>query len=145
MAHSFDRTNGIAITCLDGVPVNSRALPPGRSFDTTDNIMVGQDPTGLYAETGSADIDDIAVWRRALTTYEAQSIYAAGTSGASFDVTAPIKLAVTMSGNDVLLLWQAGTLQECDTPGGTYKPVVNAKAPSYKVTPGTRKFYRVQP
>jgi hypothetical protein len=48
--------------------------------DTGHAAVIGQDPTGQYEESGSGDIDDLGVWRRALTALEAASIYLAAAS-----------------------------------------------------------------
>ena len=42
-------------------------------------LNLGQDGTGTYAHNLSGDIDDLAIWSRALTLDEIHSIYAAGT------------------------------------------------------------------
>jgi len=149
LLHTFDRSGEIAtaVTYLDGVQVDSRSATTAGDIDSGAPVNIGQDPTGGYPETGAADIDDLGIWRRVITAYEAQSIYAAGQqSGASFDTTAPIQLIVQKSGNDVELIWQAGTLQQADTLDGVYSPVPGAVAPYYKV-PVTlgMKFYRVMP
>jgi hypothetical protein len=84
LVHTFDRANGMAVTYLDGMVANF--TPQGGSIAAAGNIdtgraaIIGQDPTGQYAETGSGDIDDLGVWRRSLTALEAASIYMAGVS-----------------------------------------------------------------
>ena len=50
------------------------------NIDTGRPAIIGQDPTGQYEESGSADIDDLGVWRKALTALEAASIYMAAVS-----------------------------------------------------------------
>ncbi len=149
LVHTFDRAGAVAtaVTYLDGVQVDSRSVAAAGDIDSGAAVNIGQDPTGAYAETGAADIDDLGVWRRVLTSYEAQSIYTVGQqSGASFDVTAPIQLLVQRKANDVELVWQAGTLQQADSVNGTYTPVPGATAPYYKVPAAAPiKFYRVKP
>jgi hypothetical protein len=84
LVHTFDRTNGAAITYLDGIV--ARYTPQAGSIATAGNVdtgqpaNIGQDPTGQYSETGSGDIDDLGVWRRSLSALEAASIYMAGVS-----------------------------------------------------------------
>jgi hypothetical protein len=83
LVHIFDRTNGM-VTYLDGLPAafdnmgGATAVPT--NVDTGNPAVIGQDPTGHYPETCSADIDDLGVWRRALTALEAASIYLAAAS-----------------------------------------------------------------
>ena len=92
LVHIFDRTNGM-VTYLDGnaagyVNMGGATAVPS-NVDTGLPAVIGQDPTGQYKETGSADIDDLGVWRRALTPLEAASIYLAGTNHVSFTGSGP--------------------------------------------------------
>jgi hypothetical protein len=144
-ATTFDRSAALALTYLDGVQVSSTLIAALGVFDNTNTISIGQDPTGLYPEPGSADLDDLAVWRRALTPVEVYEIFYSGSHfGAALDAYGPVSLTVTTSGNNAVVIWQAGTLQQADTPSGQWSAVPGASAPSYTVTPGTgSKFYRV--
>ncbi len=146
LTHTFDRT-GNAVTYLNGVQVDSRSMVGVGDLDSFNLLTIGQDPTTGYGETATFQMDDVGIWRRALSAYEAQSIYgAAQNSGQSFDVYGPVKLYVTKAGPDPVIIWQAGTLQSAPTVNGPWNPVPNASAPSYKVTPGTNGnvFYRVR-
>ena len=145
LAATFDRGAAVGLTYLDGVQVKSRSLASLGVFDTTNTVSIGQDPTGLYNQTGAADLDDLAVWRRVLTPAEVYEIFYSGANfGASLDAYGPVSLAVTTSGSNTLVIWQAGTLQQADTPSGQWSPVPGASPPTYTVTPGTGvKFYRV--
>jgi len=84
LVHTIDRVNGM-VTYLDGVAAHY-VVAGGSSVAAAGNIntgraaTIGQDPTGQYQESGSADIDDLGVWRRALTALEASSIYMAAVS-----------------------------------------------------------------
>jgi Concanavalin A-like lectin/glucanases superfamily len=149
LLHAFDRAGADAtgVTYLDGMQVDRRSVVAAGDIDTGNSVNIGQDPSGSYQESGTADLDDLGVWRRVLNTYEAQSIYAAGQqSGNSFDTVLPIQLIVQRNGNDIELIWQAGTLQQADTVNGTYTAVAGASAPYYKLTPSSAlKFYRIRP
>jgi hypothetical protein len=84
LVHSIDRVNGM-VTYLDGVAASyvvegGSSVAAAGNIDTGRPANIGQDPSGKYAETGSADMDDLGVWRRALTALEAGSIYMAGVS-----------------------------------------------------------------
>jgi hypothetical protein len=84
LVHTIDRVNGL-MTYLDGVPVRyvvaaGSSVAEAGNIDTGQPATIGQDPTGLYPESGSADIDDLGVWHRALTALEASSIYMAAVS-----------------------------------------------------------------
>jgi hypothetical protein len=84
LVHTFDRVNSIAVTYLDGVVAHydpqAGALASAGNIDTGRAATIGQDPTGQYPENGSADIDDLGVWRRSLSALEAASIYMAAVS-----------------------------------------------------------------
>ena len=149
LLHTFDRTGAVAtaVTYLDGVQVYARSSTIAGDIDSGMPVNIGQDPTGAYQESGTADLDDLGVWRRVLNIYEAQSIYAAGQqSGNSFDTVLPIQLIVQRNGNDLELIWQAGVLCESSQVNGTYNPVSGATPPYFRVTPDVaQKFYKVLP
>jgi hypothetical protein len=147
LLHSFTRA-GNAITYLDGVQVDSRSMATAGNLTRTAVFNIGQDPTGLYAEAGEADVDDMAVWRRALTPYEAYAVYYVATnSNKSFDTYGPVSLSSRKAGSDIEIIWQAGTLLEASSPTATsWTPVAGARAPYIKITPPATgsKFYKVQ-
>jgi hypothetical protein len=148
-AATFDRTGAAALTYLDGIQVSSNSIASIGTFDSTNTISIGQDPTGLYPESGSADLDDLGVWHRVLAPLEVYEIYYSGLHfGAAFDAYGPVSLAVATSGKNAVLIWQAGTLMQADAPNaptGQWTPVTGATPPTYTVTPspGTNMFYRV--
>ena len=123
----------------------------GTDFQSTGNVdsgnwfTIGQDPTGTYGEKGSGNIDDLGVWRRALTSLEAASIYMAGVSNnLSFTggLTIPTPtISIGKSGS----AWQitySGVLRGSSTANGTYNPVAGAISP-YTIPAGTvTQFYR---
>jgi len=149
LLHIFDRTgSGYAVTYLDGVQADSRPCTSAGNLDTGNTVNIGQDPTGTYAETGSTAVDDMAVWRRALTSYEAYAVYYAATnSNASFDVPGTVTLHIATSGTNLVLSWNPGstlgTLLEATNVTGPWTSA-GAYAPVYTVTPGAaKKFYRL--
>jgi len=142
--HSFDRS-GNAVTYLDGAQVDSRAMVAVGALDNANYLTLGQDPVTSYAETATLQIDDVGIWRRALTPYEALGIYNAAQSGASFDTTLPTKLYINNVGGNVDVIWQAGTLLQSTTVNGPYTPVPEATALFYRTTPtSAAMFYRVR-
>jgi hypothetical protein len=146
--HSFTRA-GYGVTYLDGIQADSRLIGSAGNVDTGLPWSIGQDPTGTYAQDGSATIDDLSVWRRALTAYETYAINYMGTnSGASFDVGGSVTLNLARVGSNLQLTWQPGatlgTLLQADSLSGPWTPV-SVYIPSYTFTPGTaRKFFRLQ-
>jgi hypothetical protein len=82
--------SGLAYTYVDGVPVDTRSLVDGVNAPTTlDSGLdtnIGQDGTGQYTDGNNvgvtnALIDDVGIWRRALTPQEAAGIYIKGLAG----------------------------------------------------------------
>jgi hypothetical protein len=143
LVHSFDRT-GNAVTYLNGVQVDSRSMTGVGDLDNPNYLTIGQDPSTFYAESATLQIDDVGIWRRALTAYEALGIYNAAQAGGSFDAVLPVKLYINYVDGNVDVSWQAGTLLQSNTANGPYTPVPGASAPFYRTTPaGAAKFYRV--
>jgi hypothetical protein len=147
---SVDRSGNIAKSYLDGVLVAQASLTGLGNLDNGGPVVIGQDPTGLYPEAGQFSLDDIGLWRRALTPLEVAQIESAGrTAGRSFDTVAPagVTLTISKSGSNITISWPSGTLYQSDSiaAGAVWTPVAGASAPSYTFTPGTaNKFYRVQ-
>jgi hypothetical protein len=144
-AVTFNRATAAALTYLDGAQVNSNSIASIGTFDSTNTISIGQDPTGLYPESGSADLDDLGVWHRVLTPLEVYQIYYSGYHFSNpLDKYGPISVGITTSGTSPVVIWQAGTLLQANTPNGSWTPVPGASPPTYTVTPGTAaKFYKV--
>jgi hypothetical protein len=145
LVHSIDR-QGIAVTYLDGVDVDESFAANGQSLDTGAPTNIGQDSTAAYPEEGSADIDDMGVWTRTLSAYEAFSIYSVGQNFAkSFDSYGPVTLTIQSTPTGIQLIWAAGTLLQADSLSGPWTAVPGAVSPYYKTTTGaSKKFYRVQ-
>jgi hypothetical protein len=143
---TFNRDTHRADSYVDGVPVDSRSISGVGNLDTGNGIFLGQDPTGGYGVTGTYDIDDLGIWRRALTSYDALSIYNAGQNSLeSFDVYGPVKVYVNLVGTNLDISWQAGTLLQAASVLGPYTPVPSATTPFYRTTAtGAARFFRVQ-
>jgi hypothetical protein len=164
LVHVFDRENNAATTYLDGLKVplhkqQGNALASAGSFDNNNWFTIGQDPTGLYnqatdvgtgaippgaATTASVDLDDLGVWKKALTPVEAASLFvAASTNGLSF-TGAPITIKTKLSGGTIILSWPAGVLQSATNVTGPWNGVTGFSP--LTVTPSNgppRTFYRV--
>ena len=107
-------------TYSDGSLLQSDVIATKGSIDTDDlgfAVNIGQDGTGKYTDGGSAEIemvmDDLGIWRRALTADEVAAIYLRGTNGKSLDVvpgagSAPVVSAPTLAGGNVTLSWAGG-------------------------------------
>ena len=69
---------------LNTTPMAPDAGKPVGNLDTDDlsmQVNIGQDGTGTYGSYLDGYIDDLGIWRRALTAQEALAIYSAGTPG----------------------------------------------------------------
>jgi hypothetical protein len=147
---AFDRTLGVANTYIDGVQVDIRSIQGLGSLDNGNPIALAQDPGGKYDPSnnpnfqGQYKIDDVGIWRRALSTYEAQSIYQVGLTGKSFDLPSAPRptLSIGFQGG-VWVITYTGTLQSSATVNGTYGNVAGAASP-YTVPTGSggMRFYR---
>jgi hypothetical protein len=140
-----DRVQQRASVYVDGTFCSSWSIVGLGTLDTTYPITIGSDPTGSYG-SATFDLDDLGIWRRAFTAYEAASVYgAAHNSGQSFDVYGPVKVGVNVVGGNVDVNWQAGTLLQSTDAKGPFLPVTGAKAPFFRTTPtGSTMFFRVQ-
>ena len=147
LLHSVNRS-GYAYTYVDGNQVDAQIATTIGDLSSTAPYNIGQDPTGLYTEQGSADVDDVAVWRRALTAYEAYSIYYAATnSNSSFNVPGTVNLGISTVGNSTVISWNPGsalgTLLQSTNVTGPWTPV-GTYAPYYQVPfTGSQMFYRL--
>ena len=140
-----DRSLQVSSAYVDGALVGSLSIVGLGSMDAGNLITIGQDPSGNYG-SATFDLDDVGIWRRALTGYEAASAYSAAlVSGQSFDVYGPVKLALRQVGSNLDLSWQAGTLLQSANAAGPYVPVPGASAPFYRTAPtNSAKFFRVR-
>ena len=131
---SFVR-GGSAYIYTDGVLVNTSPLTTTGTIDTDNltfngstpyRINIGQDGRGDYTDGGGAQItdaliDDLGIWRRALTANEAASIYAQGVQGhdlttASGTAATPPTVAIQPISQ---LISAGGTLNLLSGGGGT--------------------------
>jgi Concanavalin A-like lectin/glucanases superfamily/Immunoglobulin domain len=132
---------------------NGVALPDNQS---TWAVNIGQEGTGLYTDRGSAynidaKIDDVGIWRRALTANEAAGIYAAGMAGKDLSqVITPSTLVISVSGGNVNIGWVGSPtvkLQEAtslnpanwtDVPG-----TLGASSAIVPMSSSTQAFFRL--
>ncbi len=109
-------------------------------------LTIGNDPTGQYGASGGGSIDDVGVWRRALSPLEAASIYVAGVSNNVSFASPAVRLDFTKAGNQLQLSWPVGgVLQSADVVTGPYNDVSPAPTSPHLVTPSPgNKFFRVR-
>jgi hypothetical protein len=150
LVHVFDRAAGTSVTYLDGEP--NRGVKEGGTtlisagdIDTGLYATIGQDPTGLYGEAGSGDIDDLGVWRKALTPLEAAAIYIGAISNHVSFTSAPIApLTETRSGSQLILTWTSGFMLTTATNlNGPWTDVTTSSPLTINPT-AAKQFFRVR-
>src|SRR5262249_42970039 len=124
---SFVR-KGEATIYTDGVAASHGSIAPDDTLpvgsldtdalDTPLNIWLGTDGTGTYTDGGSAEIDvnmdDLAIWRRALSADETACIFSNGQKGRSLSElnsvppTPPVIGAPTLGAGAIGLTWTGG-------------------------------------
>jgi hypothetical protein len=101
----------------------------------------------MYGVTGAADIDEIGIWRRALSPLEAASIYAAATAhGVSFVPATAVNptLSIAPSGSTIQVSWTgSATLQAAGSITGTFTNVPGATSPYVVAPTGSQLFFRL--
>jgi hypothetical protein len=159
----LSHVRGVIISVYtDGILTSTRPDLTTGSIDTDGlgyAVNIAQDGRGIYTDGGSAGItnaliDDVGIWRRAISPQEAQAIYTAGQGGkdlsqATVVVVTKATLSVTASGKNLNITWPGSPtvkLQEsrgliptswADVPG-----TLGASSASVTATNGTA-FYRL--
>jgi hypothetical protein len=89
---TFNRAQNQVTTYLDGVTQNTSPLGTTgtASLNANLNTLIGGSGNGAYS--GTADVDDLAIWSRALSAGEVSNIYQGGQAGEPL-------LAIGKSGN----------------------------------------------
>jgi hypothetical protein len=79
------------------------------------------------------------------------SVHTDGNAGSQIALTridyrssAPVILTINKTGNDVVLTWPGGTLQQSATVNGTYDDVNGAMSPYTNAVSGTQRYFRVK-
>ena len=89
-------------------------VPPSTDFTGNLTVNLGQEGTGWYNDKNGGAItnglmDDVGIWRRALSAQEALAIYTAGQAGHDLSqAVQPVSispLAITQAGSNVSLTW----------------------------------------
>jgi hypothetical protein len=128
----------------DGILAVNRPDQTTGSVDTDSlgyNVNIGQDGRGTYTDGGSAGItnaliDDVGIWRRALSPQEALAIYTTGQGGKDLSQvvvgTAPTKVTITFgtSNGNLVLNW-AGA------PGVKLQSTLSLTTPVWADVPNT--------
>ncbi len=85
IAAVYVRTNAVDIYVDGAVVTSSSLVNVTGSIDAAFPVNIGQDGTGAYTDNGGAEmvvnLDDLGIWRRALSSGEVSAIYTAGLGG----------------------------------------------------------------
>jgi hypothetical protein len=146
---AIDRGTSLVNIYIDGVQAWTNSALNLGSLNPGYQTVIGCDATGHYggnSAAGGYSVDDVGIWRRALSSAEVAGIYAAGNSGNSFDTYGPVQLTTkATSSGQLQISWQQGTLKSAATLTGPWTAVDGATAPVFVVTPTNKaQFYRVQ-
>src|SRR5436190_7042979 len=137
----------------------TRTITNNPNFSGPHRVNIGQDGTGWYNDKDGGAItngliDDVAIWRRAVSPQEALAIYNAGQAGQTVD-QAPTPgslglITTTLSGGSVNFTWVGGTgirLQRSTTLApGSFVDVGGTLGNSNYSEPAssfTKAFYRL--
>jgi YVTN family beta-propeller protein len=92
----FDRAANQVISYVDGNAANMSNISPSgtASLNAGFSTLVGSSGNGTYS--GAGDVDDLAVWTRALPTDEASAIYHAGLIGQALTNAVPGQFPIIM-------------------------------------------------
>jgi hypothetical protein len=99
----------VASTYVDGVLVNTTPFTITGSVDTLDQgfaVNIGEDGTGDYPGPIEALIDEVQLWRRALTAQDVGAMYAKGSAGQESFVNVT---GLTPDGANIVITWAGGT------------------------------------
>ncbi len=146
--------NGVAVasTPYSGtfiVPeVKELSMGARLNLDTTDpaNPILGPDATPNFL---FGQLDDVAIWNRALTSDEVKAIYVAGNAGKTVETVVetppttklPGNLTVSRSGSQITVSWDHGTLQTATKIDGPWTDDARPSPVTEAIGAGT-KFYQ---
>jgi hypothetical protein len=141
--------NGKEIATADYIkPINPPDFPwlsIGGSLDGTS----GSAPYAALPDFMQGQMDDLAIWDRALTPEEVTAIYQAGLAGKDLttvvetppEVTTPGTLQIAIADGQVTVTWDRGTLQTATSITGPWTDVTDPSPVTEAASEGT-KFYR---
>jgi len=143
-----------APTTIDNDPATNRTATATGAWN------IGEDGSGMYTSVGgghdgpnisvtNACIDDVGIWRRALTPGEIQAVYAAGSAGNALETAAPItnpkplNLSIAISGANVMIAKGNTMLFSAPSLAGPWTEITAARNVNvYSEATGSQKYYR---
>jgi hypothetical protein len=156
LIYVMDRVNG-AVVYLDGLVaqytvedgstiVGIGSIDAANPTVAANAATIGQDPTGLYpaSTSGPFYIQDLGVWRTALTPLQAAAIYTAAINNGVTFAGAPVTLThQVLPGHELLLTWNEGELQSASNLNGPWT-TLSVSSPYTASPTGAATFYRVK-
>lgn len=145
----FVRTNALSVYIDGALRTTSSLVPVTGPIDSFYPLNLGQDGTGSYTDGGSAEIvanmDDVGIWRRALSAGEIAAVVNAGLGGTNIAAvpsianpfvksTSPTQGAAAVAPNAAVSVVVTDGLNQLDTNtaklliNGTQVPVTFAKS-----------------
>jgi len=122
-------------TTIDTYPLNARS-------STAKALNIGQDGSGAYNGAPiNALIDDLGLWRRALTPGEVAAIYTAGSAGNTLTTAAPVTNprpldpSISISGANLVITKGNTVLESATSVTGPWAEVTAARSTNSYVTP----------
>jgi hypothetical protein len=122
-------------------------LSIGARHDTNDVPEIIIDATPNYF---GGQMDELAIWNRALPADEIAKVYAAGKAGKALTtvvLTKPVTVPPTLSAvkeTAGLTITYTGTLQSADTITGQWSDVTGAASPYVAPVTGAQKYFRTK-
>jgi hypothetical protein len=137
---TMDR-KGLVTTYLDGYAVDAELFARIDNLDEA-ATLIGQTPVG--SNSSEADLDDVSVWQRVLSSVEVGAIYTAGNTYGAGVASAPVFIEIQSTGSTDQLIWSGGILQSAKDVTGPYTDVSGATSPYSLAPTADRKFYRLR-
>ena len=122
--------NGVLLSSTNAIPHTSEFWDGPTS--------IGADTASGFSRVFNGKIDEVTVYDYTLSQAQVASLYQTALIGS------PVTLGYQMSGTNLILTWDHGTLLQAPGVNGPWTPVSGASPPSCSVTPTDNVFYRVQ-
>ncbi len=135
---------------IDGVIHGINPAKPVLTANSA-HLFIGENPEAKKREW-KGEIDDIGIWNRVLNETEIATLYKGG-AGTAVSTLPGIKTpsaggptfsSVARTGNNLVIAWTTGTLEQADSVTGPWTPVAGAASPATIPISGAGKFFRLK-
>ena len=111
---------------------------PHTAVTTGNNWHIGNDAKADPGRTFNGLIDEVAIFPYSLTPTQVSQLY-------NTAIIAPqVTLAVTRSGQNVVIAWSSGILQSAPAVTGPWTSLIGTNSPYSLVPTGTQQYFRVK-